>query len=326
MWLLLLTGCLAPLDDSPTGIFEYVWNDFDAFYGGFDQRGVDWDEVYDTWRPEVSDKMSDDDLYEVLGGMIATLDDGHVRMVAPGRELYESNYVFRDDTLDGTFDIDVVRDNYLTGPIDTGDWDWYVYAMAGDRIPYLWLPGIDDNTHVIDTIADENPNARAFIIDLRHSGGGAFTFALHGLGRLAKNDTYIYKSRSRSGPERGTFDDWTRWDQPARTPHWDVPLIVLTDEITISASERVLIALQALPNTTTLGTRTNGAQATSVGHEAPNGWSYQLPVQEVVAWDGEVYEGVGCRVDVELANDPEDVLNGIDTVLEAAIELAESGG
>lgn len=325
MLFLLLPACLRPLDDSPTGVFDYVWSDFDALYGGFHQRGVDWDEVHDTFAPRVRDEMSDDALYEVLGEMIATLDDGHVRMVAPGREMAESNHVYRDDTMEGTFDIEVVKRNYLHGPIDTGKWDWYVYGRVADGVPYLWLPGVDDNTYVIDTIADEYPHAKALIVDLRHNGGGAFTYALHGMGRLTEQDIPVWRERTRNGPGRDQYDDWMTWDLPARTPHWGAPLIVLVDALTVSAGERMLMALVELPQTTTIGVPSNGSIATSVGRQAPNGWNYMFSVQEVEAVDGAVYEAVGVPVDIELLNDPAAVEAGIDTVLEAAIALAQRG-
>ncbi|MFT4623989.1 MAG: carboxyl-terminal processing protease [Myxococcota bacterium] len=325
MLILLLTACLKPVDSSPTGVFDYVWNDFDAMYGGFHQRDIDWDEVHDTFAPEVDDQMSDDALFDVLTGMLATLDDGHVRLIAPGEELFNSNHVYEDGTVEGTFDIELIEESYITGKIDHGDWDWYTYGMVGDGIPYLWLPGIDDNTWVIDDIADENPNAKAFIIDLRHSHGGAFTFALQGMGRLTRTDIPIFRSRSRNGPAHGDFDEWMTWELPAQKPYWDVPLIVLTDSETVSASERMLMALQLLPNTTTIGTRTNGAFANSIGRQAPNTWNYQLSVQEVATAGGEFLEGIGCPVDIELLNDPADVEAGIDLVLEAAIDLAQSG-
>jgi C-terminal processing protease CtpA/Prc len=97
---------------------------------------------------------------------------------------------------------------------------------------------------------------------------------------------------------------------------------VLVDAETISASERVLMFLMQLPNATTIGVTSNGAQATSIGIQAPNGWGVQLPVQEIIAGDGEMYEPHGIPVDIEMLNDPEDVAAGTDEVLEYAIGLA----
>jgi hypothetical protein len=321
MLVLLLAGCLSVPDDSPTTTFEFVWDEFDRRYGGFDQRGLDWDAAWDTWRPQVSDGMTDDALWEVLTGLLQTTDDGHVKLASPDREVFEANHVYRDDLLEGTFDDELIASQYLANP-DRGPWDWYLYGHLADDLPYIWFPGIDDNTHLMDQIADDNPDATALIIDLRQSHGGNYTWALHGLGRLAETDTYAWRSRSRIDDQRGTFSEWREWDLPARDPYWEVPIFLLTDEITISASERVAMMLQALPNTTTIGSPTNGSQATMIGREAPNRWTFSLPTQEVEAWDGEVYEGVGLPVDILLRNDPDDVDAGTDAVLERAIAEA----
>lgn len=319
MLMLLMMGCLSGADDSATGVFDALWTDFDQLYGGFDTRGVDWDDAYDVYAPQISDGMSDDALFAVLCEMLTIFDDGHVRLVGEGQEVCNSSRIYRDHLQADTFDIDVVEQNYLTD-IDHGPEDWYTRGMLTDQVPYLWLPGIDDNTYVIDTIADENPDAAGFVIDLRHSHGGAFTFAHHGMGRLVAEDTLECRTRTRNGPERDSFDDWFEWWVPARAPHWDVPLVVLIDGETVSASERMVMTLRQIPGAVTMGVTTNGAQATSIGRQLPNGWYVQLPVQEVEGGDGVVYEGPGIPADIEGLNDPEVLATGTDEVLEAALD------
>ncbi|MCB9697071.1 MAG: S41 family peptidase [Alphaproteobacteria bacterium] len=320
MWWFLLTGCLNGADQRPTVVFDAVWDDFDQLYGGFDQRGVDWDAARDTYRPQVSDSMSDGELYDVLCEMLGLFDDGHVKLIAEGQEVCDSSRIYREHLMEGTFDIDVVEDRYLTG-IDHGRWEAYTRGELRPDLPYLWLPHIDDNTYVVDTIADEHPDAAGFVVDLRHSHGGAFTYANHGFGRLAAEDAFSCRTRSRNGPERGSFDDWFEWWMPAREPLWDVPIVVLIDGETVSASERLLMTLRNLPDTTIIGVTSNGAQATSIGRQLPNGWYLQLPVQEVEGADHVVYEGVGIPPDIELLDDPEVLAGGTDEVLEAAMAL-----
>jgi carboxyl-terminal processing protease len=196
LWFLFLAGCIATPSDHPVDVFEGVWGDFDRLYGGFEARGVDWDAEYDEWRPAVDDGSSEDELWDALTGLLTTLDDGHVRLLAPDRDMFESNHVYRDREMEGTFDDQVVR-TYLTD-IDTGPWDWYLRGTVAPRVAYVWFPGIDDNTYVIDTIVDGGPDA--LIIDLRHSHGGATTYAMHGTGRLTEQDQVTCSTRSRNGP------------------------------------------------------------------------------------------------------------------------------
>ncbi|MCB9678269.1 MAG: hypothetical protein H6737_24420 [Alphaproteobacteria bacterium] len=318
MLLLLLTGCLAVRDDSPTAVFDYVWSDFDALYGGFAYRDVDWDDVYDRWRPQVTETSTDDALFDALSGMLAELDDGHVRLVAPDHALFDSSRVYRDGLMEGTFDEEVVR-TYLTNP-DTGPWDWYLWGTVAPGVSYVWFPGIDDNQYVYDRILEED-RPEALIVDFRHSHGGAFTYGLTGMGHFTDHEIPVWRSRSRNGPGRSDFDEWLEWTLPAREPYWNGPIVVLVDGESVSATERLILAFRELPNVTVVGVTTNGALATSIPREAPNGWYYQLSVQEVESAHGEVYEGVGIPVDVEMLNDPAVLETGVDQVLEYAISL-----
>jgi len=63
----------------------------------------------------VSDNMSDDELFDVLSSMIATLNDGHVSLTAPNRKNISSNEVYRDSIRFNLFDLDVVENQYLNG-------------------------------------------------------------------------------------------------------------------------------------------------------------------------------------------------------------------
>ncbi|MCO4744933.1 MAG: hypothetical protein KC912_09090 [Proteobacteria bacterium] len=320
--LIAIASACTPPDDSAVATFDHVWEEFDGMYGGFDIRGVDWDAEYDTWRPTLDEQSTDDDLWETLTGMLAVFDDGHIGMSAPGREYFNGNHVIRDKPDDDAFDIEVVKSEYLTD-VEIGPWDGYVLGELEPGLPYVWFPWVDDNTYVLEEIEERYPDARALVIDLRHNGGGSFTYPYWALGMWTGQDLDIHQSRTRSGPERGEFDDWFTWPIQSRTDDpIDLPIVLLTDSYTISAGERMVLGLQALPNTTTIGVRTNGALATSIGREMPNGWFFNLPTQEIRRMDGEIFEAVGCAVDIELLNDPEVLAAGTDEMLEAAMAAA----
>ena len=73
--------------DTPRGNFEALWKIMDERYCFFDYKseeyGLDWDGVYAKYSPRISDGMTDDWLFEVLGDMLGELRDGHVNMYAP---------------------------------------------------------------------------------------------------------------------------------------------------------------------------------------------------------------------------------------------------
>jgi C-terminal processing protease CtpA/Prc len=261
--------------------------------------------------------MTEDELWDALGAMLAELDDGHVMMAAPGRPRFHSNRVRRENLQDDAFDVGVVRDRYLS---DVHEDPHYLYGTLDDDLAYVWFPYIADNMATIDTVIDEFPDAKGLVIDLRHNSGGDFTWAFEYLGRLTTEDRFVFRSRTRNGPDRGDFDDWTEWTLNARSDPFTRPIVLLTDGHTISAGERTVMALQVLPTVTTVGMPTNGSQSTMIGREAPNRWTFTLPVQEVEFADGNVYEGSGMPVDVEVLNSPDDLEEGVDTMLEQAIQ------
>ena len=94
----------ADADGSPKGIFNTMWNDFNETYALFEHKGVDWNDVYNTYSPQISSNMSDQALFNVLAEMIEVLNDAHVWIVAPFEERNSSKTSFN------FADINVVRD------------------------------------------------------------------------------------------------------------------------------------------------------------------------------------------------------------------------
>ena len=67
----------------PVNVFDYLWNKVDQQYAFFDVKGVDWDSVYEVYRPKVSDgDMHIDSLFQVCAAMLNTLQDGHTNLIS----------------------------------------------------------------------------------------------------------------------------------------------------------------------------------------------------------------------------------------------------
>ena len=85
--LVVLVSCVdqAEQDNTPSGNFEALWQIMDEHYCFFDYKqhayGLDWNEVYNKYKVRVSDKMKEDQLFEVLCDMLSELRDGHVNLV-----------------------------------------------------------------------------------------------------------------------------------------------------------------------------------------------------------------------------------------------------
>jgi C-terminal processing protease CtpA/Prc len=69
-----------------------------------------------------------------------------------------------------------------------------------------------------------------------------------------------------------------------------------------------------------MGDTTSGAHATMVAGELANGWRYTLPIQETRLYDGNSYEGIGLAPQIVLNNTEAGLNNGVDALLEAAMQ------
>ncbi len=305
--------------NNPEDVFEQLWLSFDHHYGGFEQRGVDWDVAYDQFRPFVTATTTDDELYEICSELLSILDDGHVSLIAPNRDEFRSNRYYREKIGYDLLDLDVIKNNYLDSGYEVDPYEGgYIRGTIGDAA-YLYLPWVSDNMPVLETVLDEYADASGLIIDMRHSNGGDFTWAFSYIKRLFKTETEVFSTRTRNAPERDAFDEWYQWSVSAATPYWDKPIVVITNRFTISASERTALAFKVLPNTIMVGDTTNGALATKIGRELQNTWNLGLPTQQIVYVDGTNYEGPGIDPDIYILNDRDSLDAGIDQMLEEAL-------
>jgi C-terminal processing protease CtpA/Prc len=87
-----------------------------------------------------------------------------------------------------------------------------------------------------------------------------------------------------------------------------------------SAGETFTLAMQELSNVTQLGDYTSGAFSDNISRELPNGWFY-FSHRRLPASNGESYEGIGVKPDIQLVNTKEETLSGVDKELEKALEL-----
>jgi len=316
------TGCTTPKRGYEE-TFEQLWDEFDAMYGGFELRDVDWDDAYDRYRPKVNDDMSDEEFYDVITDMLAETDDGHVHVIAPGRQVWSANHFYHDEIGYDRFDLDLVREEYLDDDFETNDYDWYTLGELEDGSTYLHLQGIDDSTQILSTARKRADKSGKLVIDLRHNRGGDMTWVFWELGAWTSKDLTVSYNRTRNGPERDDFGDWYESKLLSRGEDIDFDIVVLIDRFTISAGERMVLALERF-DVTFVGEPTNGSVATSVGREMLNGWYYTLATQEILNPDRKTtIEGIGRMPDVYVENDVDAMDDGIDAALDEAMRQLE---
>lgn len=317
-------GCekmfIEPPANHPEAVFENLWTTFQEEYAPFAERHVDWETEYATYRPMVKPTTSDAELFSILSQMLSKLDDGHVSLTAPGRDVFYSNKIRNELIDDELFSLPVVK-TYLATGYKEGDEDSYVYGkIKNENVAYIYFDHVGENFFKLNDFLNEYSMVNGYIIDLRHNKGGDFTYCFSEIGRLVDQTRFVFRSKTKNGKGLEDYTDWFKWNIEPEGQYIDTPIVVLTDRYTISAGERTVMAFMTLPNATIVGDTTNGAHGTMIGRELTNGWSYSLVPQKVELFDGQSYEGIGLPPDIYSKNTSNEVNAGIDKTLETAID------
>ena len=304
----------------PEAIFENLWTTFNEEYAPFEERNVNWQAQYNQFRPLVSASSTDEELFSVISQMLGQLDDGHVSLTAPGRDVFFSNRIMNELIDDELFSIPVVK-TYLEPGYSEGEENSYIYGkIKNENVAYIYFDYVADNFFKLNTFLDEYPGVKGYIIDMRHNQGGDFTYCFSEIGRLTDQSRYVFRSKTKNGKGQDDYTGWHEWYIEPDGEYISKPIVVLTDRYTISAGERAVMAFKTLPNVTLIGDTTNGAHGTMIGRELANGWFYSLVPQKVELFDGNSYEGTGLAPDVYSKNAMEEINSGIDKTLEKAID------
>jgi C-terminal processing protease CtpA/Prc len=305
-------------ENNPEAIFENLWTTFNTDYAPFEERGVDWNQQYNIYRPQVNSSTTNEELIVVIKGMLRSLDDGHISFTTPNADVYYSNYIIDQRIDDELFDIELIKSNYLQNNYQQSGNNLNTYGWLG-TIGYWHIGAIGLNMLDINNILDYFSSADGLIVDLRHSKGGNFTYSFSEFGRLTKEERLVFKSKTKNGPGPNDYTDLYDWNISPAGSYFNKPIVLITDRYTISASERTAMAFKTLPNVTTVGDTTNGAIATKIGKELANGWFYSLVTQKTYYKDGRTFEGVGIPPDVYIKNTMVEMAAGQDKTLEEAL-------
>jgi carboxyl-terminal processing protease len=311
---------IEPPVNNPEAVFENLWTTFNEEYAPFEERNVKWDEMYDLYRSMVRSNTTDAELFTILSQMLATLDDGHVSLMAPKRDVFFSNKIRNELIDDALFSIPVVK-TYLEPGYQEGDENSYIYGkIKNENIAYIFFDYVGKNFFKLNDFLNDFSNVKGYIIDLRHNKGGDFTYCFSEIGRLTNQSNYVFRSKTKNGPGPNDYTDWHEWQIHPKGEYIKKPIFVLIDRYTISAGERAVMAFSTLQNVTLVGDTTNGAHGTMIGRELSNGWFYSLVPQKVELFDGKSYEGTGLAPDIYSKNLISEITKGIDETLQTAID------
>ena len=304
-------------ETDPEALFEQLWSDFDQHYAIFEERGVNWAEQYELFRPRVSENTSDKELFSVFKEMLTPLDDGHVKLIMPDEQFFYANTYYRTKIEDELFDLELIENNYFTSGSKKMSDEHLTLGWIGE-VGYVHLLHVYTFLYTNDFM-DYFADAKGLIIDLRHNGGGNMNYVFSSFGRFTREERITHRSKTKNGAGKDDYTDWYEWIVYPEGEYYDKPLVLLTDRYTMSAAERATMAFKTLPNVVHIGDTTNGSISTMIPRELANGWMYSISPQKVEFIDGKSYEGTGLPPDITVENTTEEMATGKDKALEAAI-------
>jgi len=331
--LIILAGCAKVFlgdeePNSPVNNFELFWHDFDQHYGLFVARGWSWDSIYETYHPQIDAETSSEELWAMFKDMISYLDDSHTFVYAPSEALFFASGSELDSIVETEFDIDLVQHNYLETVHNipnsyAEEDDTYLYGKLKDKdIGYIYLSGVEvDDNDFMDEVLKQIGDHKAIVLDLRNNLGGDDVTAEAIAGRFADGEHLIYTVQERDGPKHNDFAPKKEyWTKRKGKQHFSKPLVVLTDRITVSAAEVLLLHLNSFSQVTQIGDTTAGDFSdTGMRRFLPNGWQYQYSIMMFLLPDGTSLDGIGHIPDVQIRNSSLNIQSHNDLVLEKAI-------
>ena len=323
MALIGLMGCVneEEFDNSPQGNLDALWKIIDEHYCFLDYKqqeyGLDWQQVHQKYRQQVTGNINNEQLFEVLGNMLSELRDGHVNLSAAHDfarywqwfENYPANF---SDSLERRY---LGTDYRIASGLR--------YKVLDDNIGYIRYESFSDGigsgnlTEVLNYLL----LCRGLIIDIRNNGGGDLTNAEKFAARFTNEKTLVGYIQHKTGPGHHDFSEKEpRYIEPAAALRWQKPVCVLTNRHVFSAANEFTLYMKAMPNVKIVGDRTGGGAGMPFSSSLPNGWVVRfsaVPMYDALHQSTEF--GIVPDYPVELQF--EDVLRGEDTIIEYARKL-----
>ncbi|MBO2012103.1 S41 family peptidase [Hymenobacter negativus] len=325
--------------------FEVLWHTFEDNYAFFQLRGIDWHQTYRRYRPRVSARTSPDSLYAVFSAMLAPFQDNHINVIMPGVKQFKS---VKPSQFAQEFPTDSLRDRFWAlvdqtlarqgfGPMQTLGPEFrgqplFRYTVS-PKVAYLRFnrcfvdPDADNKVDAValgkllDTLFPKLNKAQSLLIDVRDNIGGNDEFGFELAGRFTgqKVKAMYKQTRKRGGGYEELEAPETWYIEPRGPVPYAGPVVLLTNDKTVSAGDVFALIMKELPRTQLIGENTRGIYSDMYGFTLPNKWLISLSNQRYYNAQKVCYEGTGTPVDVTVKNTRQDLTRGADPVVTRAL-------
>jgi carboxyl-terminal processing protease len=193
--------------------------------------------------------------------------------------------------------------------------------MLEDGIAYVRLLEFSSDASVrmaeaLEELFAQNPTA--LILDLRGNPGGWLNEAILTTGLFLPKGDEILIERLKDGTER-------RFEAPDEPVAPDIPMVVLVDGGSASASEILAGALQDHSRAVLIGETTFGKGSVQLPHELSNGAELRVTIARWFTPNDRAIHGEGLEPDIVVPLTIEDIEAELDPQLDRAVEYLLTG-
>lgn len=322
-FLVVAPGCEKALNlkdpqSDKVAVFEELWKVMDQHYSMFTFKGVDWNNVHKTYRDQVNDNMTDEQLFQVLAAMLRTLQDGHVVLIAGSDTAYYDGFYrpypvnFNYDNVVNTY---LQNDYQTSGPI--------IYKTSRD-IGYLYYGSFANEITdaQMDKVISDMSGTKGLIVDVRSNTGGSSSNVDKLASRFIAVRTLVKYDLVKSGAGHDDFfDPEPHYLSPA-AQFYGRPVIVLTNRMCFSACNDFALYMSGIPNVKLIGDQTGGGGGIPHNYLLSNGWKLQYSATATLSpFKKNIEDGILPYTHIDITQNDE--LNGRDPILEKAFETLQ---
>ncbi|WP_129594912.1 S41 family peptidase [Seramator thermalis] len=316
------TGCrdeLMTFENSPRGNFEALWYIIDRNYCFFDYKQIDWDSVYLKYSPRITENMSSESLFNLLGMMLEELKDGHVNLIA-SHDI--SRYWKWQEDYPANFD-PKIQEKYLGNDYSIAG--GMIYKILEDNIGYVYYGSFSDDVGegTLSQIISRMAICKGMIIDVRDNGGGSLTNVERIASRFFNERTLIGYISHKIGPGHNDFSGlYPKYIESSPYVRYQKPVVILTNRGCYSATNEFVSIMKYAPQVTVVGDKTGGGSGLPFSSELPNGWSVRFSASPMFNAEKQHIE-FGVDPDLEVMMSEADANKKIDTIIETARTIIE---
>ncbi len=317
------TGChdIEEYADDPHGNFELLWSIIDEHYCFFAQKDIDWDAIHTKYACQISNKMTDEELFGVCEDMLNELRDGHTNLSAPFATSYYRQWW---SDYPQNYNARLVEEYYFNFNYRT--LSGFEYGVLPQNVGYMHYSsfnyGIGEGN--LDAMMAMFAPCSGLIIDVRDNGGGSISNVEKLVARFITQTLNAGTICHKNGPGHNDFSTpYPFTIEPAEQGRmmWNKPVVVLCNRSTYSAANNFVSIMKCLPTVTVVGATTGGGSGMPFSSELTNGWGIRFSASPIRDPQGNLTEfgvepSAGCAIDM----DPYAALDGHDTMLDFAIE------